>query len=189
VRATHKIFCGRFHRFGILKPPYNNMNSILRSALLFLFGLIVYSHAYSQTTNGLKKELVGTWEFLGMHDKSGNKVDTIRNQSSPTGYVLASGPLTTYRADGTYSRRFTPQNTDNGKWRYDEDKHLIIHQLYYAKPYSVAAKYLIDIGHAKKDENGDYYEFITTMVVELTDSKLIVLEREGGRSTYVKRKE
>lgn len=55
--------------------------------------------------------------------------------------------------------------------------------LYYEK-----AQYLIDNGHAKKDESGDYYEVITDEVVELTDDKLIILEREGRQRTFKKKK-
>jgi hypothetical protein len=58
--------------------------------------------------------------------------------------------------------------------------------LYYEKPYSFAAKYLIDNGHAKQDKNGDYYEIITDKIVELTNNKLILLEREGRQRTFKK---
>jgi hypothetical protein len=60
--------------------------------------------------------------------------------------------------------------------------------LYYEKPYKMAAQYLIDKGHAKKDENGDYYEVITDNIIELTDYKLIILEREDQQRTFKKKK-
>ncbi|OOQ62077.1 hypothetical protein [Mucilaginibacter pedocola] len=66
-------------------------------------------------------------------------------------------------------------------------KNAIIHLLYYNKPYSVAAQYLINTGHAKKDKNGDYYEIVTTEVIELTSDKLTITEREGRRTTFVKK--
>ena len=94
----------------------------------------------------------------------------------------------TYKTDGTYTEQFTRQNIDAGKWYYDKKKKAIIQMLYYTKPYSAAAQYLIDKGHAKNDKNGDYYEVITNEVIELTNDKLIILEREGRQRTFNKKK-
>ena len=159
--------------------------NIFRNGLYLLLTLTLNNSLFGQTENAdsLKKELIGTWDFVELHDKDNNKVDTIRHGQ---GFEIPKGPLLTYRHDGTYSKQFTPKNTDNGKWYFDSDKIAIIHLLYYEKPYSFAAKYLIDKGHAKQDKNGDYYEIITDKVVELTENKLILLEREGRQRTFKK---
>ena len=158
---------------------------IFKTGLYLLSTLIFNLPVFGQTekTDSLKKELIGTWEFVELRDKDNNKVDTIRHGQ---GFEIPKGPLLTYRADGTFSKQFTPKNTDKGKWYFDKDKNAIIHLLYYEKPYSFAAKYLIDKGHAKQDKNGDYYEVITDKIVELTDNKLILLEREERQRRFMK---
>jgi hypothetical protein len=159
------------------------MRVLLKYTSILLLGFVICSKSSAQTIIDSKSELIGTWKFVARSDKNGNKVDTIRHSF---GNEIAAGPLTAYRADGTYSKKFTVENTDNGKWQYDSNKKEIVHQLYYAKPYSAAAKYLIGKGHAKKDASGDYYEYITTKVIELTSNTLILSERYEQQSTYIK---
>lgn len=158
---------------------------LLRKGLYLLLTLTVSFPLFGQTEKvySLRKELLGTWDFVELRDKANNKVDTIRHVQ---GFEIPKGPLLTYRPDGTYSKQFTPKNIDNGRWYFNTDTNAIIHLLYYEKPYSVAAKYLIDKGHAKQDEKGDYYEIITDKVVELTENKLILLEREERQRTFKK---
>lgn len=163
-----------------------------RIRLLLILTIFISNFAFAQSDKkkGLKTELIGTWEFVELRDAQGNKVDTIFHNVpalDKQGWEIPKGPLLTYISDGTYSKQFTPQNTDRGKWYYDKKKKAIIHKLYYSKPYGTAAQYLIDKGHAKQDENSDYYEVITDEVVELTDDKLIILELEGRQRTFKKK--
>lgn len=155
----------------------------LQWSTIFAFALVI--RTFGQTDiNYLKSELIGSWEFSELRDKDGNPVDTIWHGQ---GWELAAGPKLTYRDDGTYIKQFTPQNSDNGTWYFDADKNIIVHHLYYSKPYSFAAQYLIDNGHAKQDSTGAYYEVVTDKVVELTAEKLILLEREDRRRSFVKK--
>lgn len=161
--------------------------------LLFVLTIFISSFTFGQSEkkNEFKTELIGTWEFVELRDAQGNKVDTVFHNIpgfDKQGWEIPKGPLLTYDFNGTYSKRFTPQNTDTGKWYYDKKKKAIIHILYYEKPYMMTAKYLIDIGHAKKDKNGEYYEIITDEVLILTDDKLVILEREGRQRTFKKKK-
>jgi hypothetical protein len=161
--------------------------------LLFWLTFFISSFAFGQSDKRkeLKTELIGTWEFVELRDAQGNKVDTIFHSIpglAKQGWEIPRGPLLTYNADGTYSKQFTPQNIDKGTWYYDNKKKAIIQMLYYEKPYKIETQYLIDIGHAKKDSNGDYYEVITDKVVELTDDNLIIRESEGRQRIFRKRK-
>lgn len=163
-----------------------------RIRLLFILTIFTSSLVFGQSDKKkeLRTDLFGTWEFVELRDAQGNKVDTIFHNVpglDKQGWEIPKGPLLTYNSDGTYSKQFTPQNTDRGKWYYDKKEKAIIHKLYYLKPYGTAAQYLIDKGHAKQDENGDYYELIINEVVELTDNNLIILEREGRRRTFKKK--
>lgn len=159
------------------------MKAILKYAIVLFLSCIFCSKLSAQAKLDSDSTLVGKWKFVARYDKNGKKVDTIYHSS---GIELANGPLMTYRIDGTYSFEFTSVNIDNGKWVYDKNKQVILHQFYYSKPYSFAAKYLIDKGHAKKDVNGDYYEDITKKVIELTNNKLVILERYEQQSIYQK---
>ncbi|MDC7998022.1 hypothetical protein [Gilvibacter sediminis] len=146
---------------------------------------------YGQNTQKeLKPELIGTWQFVALTDAQNNKVDTIFHNIpgvAKAGWEIPKGPLLRYYEDGTYTKEFTPENIDTGKWYYDKENSAIIHLLYYDKPYNEFAQYLIDEGHARKDENGDYYEKITNSVYEITDQTLVLLERGDRRRIFVKK--
>jgi len=164
-----------------------------RIILLFMLTIFLSNLAFGQSNKKKEfiSELIGTWEFVELRDAQCNKVDTIFHNVpglDKQAWEIPKGPLLIYNSDGTYSKQFTPQNTDTGKWYYNKKRKAIIQMLYYQKPYKMAAQYLIDKGHAKMDENGDYYEVITDEVVELTDEKLIILEGEGRQRTFKKRK-
>jgi len=132
----------------------------------------------------IKKEIIGVWEFEILNDENGNKVDTIWHGM---GYEIPQGPLITFKEDGTYAMQFTPKNIDKGKWYFDEAKQTIFCLLYYEKPYDFVSKDLIKRGHAKKDENGDYYEIVTNKVYKYSMSELVLIERKNRRRTFKKR--
>jgi hypothetical protein len=132
----------------------------------------------------LKSELIGEWIFNKITDDKGSKIDTIWHGQ---GFELANGPILNYYLDSTYTKQFNPEKIDRGTWIYDNKKKEILHDLIYNKPYNSAANYLIEIGHAKKNKNGDYYEVITNKVLSLSDDKLI-LERRGNQYVYLKKK-
>ncbi len=166
------------HHKRMRNNKYLQIVLLILSQSLSLFG-------QTTSSDSLRTELIGTWEFVELRDKHNNKVDTIKH---PFGYEIPKGPLVTYRANGTYSKQFTPNNTDNGKWYFDSRKNAIVHLLYYERPYNVAAKSLIEKGHATKDKNGEYYEILTDKIIELTDFMLTILEREERQRTFKKRK-
>ena len=176
----------------------NNKNKMIKSIIGMFVLLIVLSSCNSSKSVAdtnikniekkelkLKMELVGIWDFEILKDRYGEKVDTILHRGG--GFEVASGPLMTFNSDGTYSLQFTHQNTDTGKWYFDEVENAIKLLLYYDKPYDHTAQYLIDKGHATKDENGDYYEVITRKIVEHSNNNLTILGREGRTRTYKKR--
>lgn len=156
--------------------------------------IFISSYGFGQSENNkeLKAELIGIWEFIELRDSKGNKIDTIWHNIpglEKKGWEIPEGPLLTYNANGTYSKKFTPKNSDTGKWYYDKKKKAIIQILSYTKPYNnTTSQYLIDKGHAKQDENGDYFENITDVVISISDDKLIILERENRQRTFRKKK-
>lgn len=153
--------------------------------LNLLLGLLIDLQMFGQLekTDSLKKELIGTWDFFELRDKYNNKIDTIRFGKL---FEIPQGPLTIYRADGTYSRHFTPENIDNGKWYFNAEENTIIHLLYYEKPYDFVSKDLIERGVARKDSNGEYYELVTQKVVMLTNERLTLSERGDTQRTFMR---
>ncbi|WP_435577846.1 hypothetical protein [Gilvibacter sp.] len=163
----------------------------MKRTLIFLLNtLLIAVCSYGQNTqNDLKSELIGTWEFVELIDAQNKKIDTIFHNipgMAKAGWEIPKGPLLRYNSDGTYAKEFTPENIDTGKWYYDKNKSSIIHLLYYDKPYDEFAQYLIDEGHARKDDNGDYYEVITSTVDEITADTLVLVERDDRRRIYKK---
>jgi hypothetical protein len=184
-------FCGKSPALRVAAKRYTTFqNSMMKQAttigFITLLTLNLNLQLFGQDTKRmtLKKELIGTWEFLELRDKYNNKVDTIRDA---IGYEVVQGPLLTYREDGTYSKQFTTQNTDNGRWYFDNKEKAIVHFLYYEKPYSVVSQYQIDKGYVKKDKNGDYYEKITDDVFQVTADKLIILDSEKRQRSFTKK--
>lgn len=153
------------------------------------------SAQHDNRTAEIEGYLFGTWEFVEARDRDGNKVDSIRHGapleatdesgnkvdtailSALSGWEIPAGPRTKYSPDHTFSMAFTTINIDRGSWYFDYNEQAIIHHLYYDKPYDFAAKALIKRGHALKDEKGEYYEVITVRLIDLTPSRLIVMER------------
>lgn len=162
------------------------MKKITHRVVLFLILITILNFpSFGQNLNidSLKKELIGTWKFVELRDAGNKKIDTIKH---PFGYEIPEGPILTYNGDGTYSKQFTPTNTDKGKWHFDNDKKAIVHHLYYTKPYDFASKDLIARGHAIKDKSGEYYEIIVDKIIKLSNDKLILLERHDRQRTFRK---
>ncbi len=126
-------------------------------------------------------------ELGNLRDSLGAKIDTIWHEVVK-GYELPKGPLTTFGADGVYTNQFTPENTDQGLWCYDAENSRIIRKLYYKRPYSPSAKYMIANGYAMQEEKGDYYEVQVDSVVKLTQKTLILLEENNRQRKFRKEK-
>ncbi|SFU01760.1 hypothetical protein SAMN04489724_3328 [Algoriphagus locisalis] len=159
-------------------------------AILFFILCLGHLHlARGQSKNCDTQEttLIGIWEFVDLRDSLGAKVDTIWHEVVK-GYELPKGPLTTFGADGVYTSQFTPENTDQGLWCYDAENSRIIRKLYYQRPYSPSAKYMIANGYAIQDEQGGYYEVQIDTVVKLTQKTLILLEENNRQRKFRKGK-
>ena len=150
-------------------------------------------------------ELVGSWEFIDLRDRIGVKVDTIwhelpsemlspaqkdaggkdtvKHQTLSKLFELADGPKRTFREDGTYTKHFTPRSMDRGTWCYERKPKVLVQRVYYDKPYRDTQQFMIDRGYALKDEQGEYYGLVQEQILLLTDSTLVLRDREW-RSTY-----
>jgi hypothetical protein len=156
----------------------------------FLTGLILLSCSKFLSTSTLptfqpndsNKDLIGTWEFFEMRDDQNKKVDTIRNGM---GYEIAAGPLLNYKNDGTYTKRFTPTNTDEGIWTFDPKSNAIIHYLLIDST-EMIGKDLIKRRLATKYNDGNYYEIINDKIIIKSKNEIEVYRRENLRMKYRK---
>ena len=149
----------------------------MKIALKFL-GLILIISSCNPTKNIvassteviIKKELIGTWEFEQLTTKEGEIVDTIRHVG---GYEISAGPLTTFRADGTYSQQFTPENIDNGKWYFDEKENAI---KYIEILLDLGANIIIDVYDYDIDIGSNNYTTLTlTKIFNKLDKNILPL--------------
>ena len=119
-----------------------------------------------------RSDLIGTWEFAKLIDRNGNKIDTIWHGSA---YEIAKGPLMIFNSDGTYSFKFTPTNTDTGKWQLNTQNGILT-LLLYIDPNTFIGNDLIKRGQATKNEDGKYYEPLEYRILTLTKSTMQILD-------------
>ena len=132
--------------------------------------------------NESNSDLVGTWKFVKMIDQYGNKIDTIWHGQA---CEIVTGPLTTFNQDGTYTKIFTPKNTDTGKWIFDSQEKLLTLFLYIDSTYWVG-KHLINIKLAVKHQDNNYYEKLEYRILKLTPDTLQILS--SGKRNMIYRK-
>lgn len=180
IGSTHWIFyCDDNNKTIVLK--IQTSTDLENEFETNFYNLILSSPIELKTE--LKKELVGTWNFLELRDKEGFKLDTIRHGNDIE--IIAQPQLIFYK-DGTYIKQYSPYNIERGKWKYDIENNIIIYHLYYSKPYNETSQFLIDKDHAYKDKKGDYYEVIKEKTVEVSNEKLIVLSDLDRQITFKK---
>jgi hypothetical protein len=127
---------------------------VTRRILLILFCIQTFCFIVSfQTFTQSRQNLVGVWEFVELLDLNDRKIDTIRHT---IGWEVASGPIITFKKNGTYSKRFTPKNIDYGTWTYSGEDKVIVYRLNLNKEED--AKLLVANGLAKTDNKGTIYQ-------------------------------
>lgn len=131
-----------------------------------------------------KNELVGVWSFHELLNSSGQKIDTIKHSF---GWEIPAGPLITFHRNGTYTKQFTTQDIDKGKWEYSGVGNKIIYYLLLDEKESTS-KFLISRGVAKKQADGKFYELITDSIIKLTHTELVLYEQPGRHRIFRKSK-
>lgn len=177
--------CEKPARTQSRKPLGSIMNKQLRHlglSLIFLATVV----AKSQTID-CPKDLIGTWEFFELRDKDGKHIDTLYEHG---GISIQTGPTLVLNGDGTYTSQYVVGGEmDKGTWTYNKRKNEFIYKLYWRKPYDEAAKFIMTLGYAKQDENGDWYDLIPHKIVQLTSEKLIIIEKEQRCREFKKKRQ
>ena len=130
--------------------------------------------------NESNSTFVGTWKFVERLDENGEHIDTIWHGSF---FEVAAGPLMTFTSDGHYEMKFTPTNTDVGKWDYDS-KTKMMNFLLWIDPNYWVGKDLIEKKIAVKYDDGNYYEDLQYFILRIDADTLHYLDYSGRNMIY-----
>ena len=135
--------------------------------------------------------LIGEWHFVHVLGPDGKITDHIDRSQGPNGetiQVKANGPDISIRANGTYEKRFTPENKDTGYWSVKQ-----LGEVAYTMVVPMDSQQGQMLGFAAKmfnkptptDGKGNYLDTSTDILLLLTTEEMHL--REEGY-VYVYRK-
>ena len=117
-----------------------------------------------------------------MLDKNGERVDTIWHGQA---YELANGPLISFYDNGIYSMKFTPKNTNTGKWIYHTDTKTMTLQLL-IDPKTWPGSDVVKRKLALKFNDDKYYEKLEYKIFQISSDTLKYLDYSDRHMIYKK---
>ena len=167
--------------------------------ILLILSLLISTIAFSQD-NGevdlskIDKTLIGEWKFIKTVDQNGNEVKSITvDRKMPDGKPItlkANGPDILINEDGTYVKKFTPENSDTGVWRIksnDEIEYeMIIPENSRQGQLLVQTRKMFPNKKWRKDEKGNFLNASTDKILELTTMEMKVEYEENYVLVYKK---
>ena len=167
--------------------------------ILLILSLLISNFAFSQDNRGidltnLSQTLIGEWKFIKTIDKDGNDVEKISlERNMPNGKpmtLIAKGPDITINEDGTYVKKFTPENSDTGVWRIKSNNEIeyemIIPENSRQGRLIVQAQKMLPNKKWRKDDKGNFLDASSDKIIELTDMKMKVEYEENYLLVYKK---
>lgn len=171
-----------------IKKPVKNYK-IMKIKILTLLILAIISCGSNYKTenknpqNENSQKLIGTWEFIETRDSSGKKLESYQGSF---GTVQATGPKLIYNKNYTYTKVFTPVNSDNGFWKFNSETSTIEHDLY-VDSLSPIFPYLLKDNLIEKKRDGNYYELIEDKIIKIEGNEML-LNNRGLIDVYKKTK-
>ncbi|EDP95352.1 hypothetical protein U8527_16140 [Kordia algicida OT-1] len=164
---------------------------------LLIITLLLSTIAIDQTKVDLtnsKEMLIGEWKFVKVIDQAGNEVKQIkRNLKVPNLEPItinASGPDIIVKADGTYTKVFTPKNSDTGNW-YIQSKNEILYQM--VIPINsrqgrmiIKTQEIFPDKKWEKDGKGNFLDGSIDTITELTKTTMKVVYEKDYVLVYAK---
>ncbi len=155
--------------------------------ILITLSLFISVFAFGQENNGIditnsEQTLVGNWVFVKTLDQNGKEIKKITlDRNTPDGKPItlnAKGPEIIIKSDGTYTKIFTPENSDNGVWRIKstneiEYEMVILENSRQGQMIIQTQKFFSD-KKWRKDEKGNFLDASTDRIMELTESEMKV---------------
>lgn len=157
---------------------------------LFIITLFISTIAIGQTKVDLtnsKEMLIGEWKFVKVIDQAGNEVKQIkRNLKVPNLEPItinASGPDIIVNSDGTYTKIFTPKNSDTGNWRIKSNKEVEYEMVIPIDSRQgrmiIQTQKIFPDKKWKKDGKGNFLDASTDTIIALSKTTMkVVYEKE-----------
>ena len=155
--------------------------------ILLTLMIFISAIAFGQNDCGIditnsKQTLIGKWKFVKTIDQNGNEVKKItvdRNMPNGKQMILnANGPDITINSDGTYIKKFTPENSDYGIWRIKSNNEIeyemIIPEDSRQGRLIIQTQNLFPNKKWRKDDKGNFLDASSDKVIELTDKEMKV---------------
>ena len=127
----------------------------------------------------MTEKLIGKWTYIKTVDKGNKKIEFVY-RTYPNGEktkIVASGPEITLNKDGTYTKKFTEENSDNGNWKIIsrnevEYEMLILKDSKQGKMIQMTQKLLNK--KWRQDEKGNYLDSSTDKITLLSQTEMKV---------------
>ncbi|WP_420573295.1 hypothetical protein [Kordia sp.] len=162
-----------------------------------VIALFISSIAIGQTKvdlNNSKETLIGEWKFVKVIDQAGNEIKQIKRDLKVPNHepitINASGPDIIVKADGTYTKIFTPKNSDTGNW-YIKSKNEILYQM--VIPINsrqgrmiVKTQEIFPDTKWKKDGKGNFLDGSINTITELSKTTMKVVYEKDYILVYKK---
>jgi len=155
--------------------------------------------AFSQENNQIditnsEKNLIGEWKFVKTIDQNGNEVKKISlDRNMPNGKpmtLVAKGPDIIINSDGTYTKIFTPENSDNGNWRIKSSNEIeyemVIPENSRQGKLIIQTQKILPNKKWRKDDNGNFLDSSSDKIIELTEKEMKVEYEESYLLVYKK---
>ena len=154
---------------------------------LIILTLFISTIAFGQNNNQIdisdsENILIGKWKFIKTVDQYGMEVQKISlDRKLPNGdsmNLIAKGPDIVINANGTYTKIFTPENSDNGKWTIKSNNEIEYEMI--IPEDSRQGRMIIQTHNFfpdkiwKKDGNGNFLDTSTDMILDLTENEMKV---------------
>lgn len=155
--------------------------------LLLTLSLFISAIAFGQNKSGIditdsEQTLIGKWEFIKTIDQNGKEVKKISlDRNMPNGKPMtlnANGPDIIINSDGTYTKIFTPENSDTGIWRIKSNNEIeyeiVIPEDSRQGRLIIQTQKMLPNKKWRKDENGSFLDASSDLIIELTETEMKV---------------
>ena len=167
--------------------------------ILLILSLFISTIGFSQENNEIditdsKNRLIGEWKFIKTIDQKGNEVEKISlDRNMPNGKpitLVAKGPDIIINSDGTYTKTFTPENSDNGNWRIKSSNEIeyemVIPENSRQGKLIIQTQKILPNKKWRKDGKGNFLDASSDIITELTENEMKVKYEENYLLVYKK---
>ena len=155
--------------------------------VLITISLFISLIAFGQENSGIditnsEQTLVGNWEFVKTLDQNGKEIKKItldrKTSNGKPMTLIANGPDIIIKSDGTYTKIFTPENSDYGIWRIKSSNEIeyemVIPENSRQGQLIIQTQKFFPDKKWRKDEKGNFLDASSDKIIELTETEMKV---------------